>query len=73
MSGSGGGSQGPRLVQQAEYHLYGNVESLGSVRLTHSERDALVLSFREAKVSSFRGWRGSTGISPPQGWFPFLK
>lgn len=50
-SGSGGGSsQGPRLVQEAEYQLYGNVESLDCVRLTHSDQDALVLSFKEAKV-----------------------
>ena len=50
-SSSSGGAPGPRLVQEAEFHLYGNVESLDSVALPHSSRSTLVLSFKEAKVS----------------------
>ena len=41
---------GPRLVQEAEFQLYGNIESLDSVELPHSSRSTLVLSFRDAKV-----------------------
>jgi hypothetical protein len=34
----------------SSYSLFGNVESVAAVRLPGSATDALVLSFREAKV-----------------------
>ena len=37
-------------MQVGEYNLYGNVESLGKVRLLNAERDSILLSFRQAKV-----------------------
>ena len=48
-------------MQEAEYQLYGNVESLDCVRLAHSDRDALVLSFKEAKVTGWRDKQWSGG------------
>lgn len=47
---SAGGVSAPRLVQEAEFQLYGNIESLDSVKLPHSSRSTLVLCFKEAKV-----------------------
>ncbi len=34
----------------ASYTLFGNVESLASVRLPNSNKDALIMSFRDAKA-----------------------
>ena len=56
---------GPRLVQEAEFHLYGNIESLDSVELPHSSRSTLVLSFREAKVTEGGregGWESTSSL-----------
>ena len=39
-----------KLLQIGEYSLYGCVQSMEKVRLLHSERDTLLLSFNDAKV-----------------------
>lgn len=39
-----------RLVQVAEYQLHGNVQSMGKVQLTQAKREALLLTFMDAKV-----------------------
>ena len=39
-----------KLLQVAEYSLYGCVQSMEKVRLLHSKRDTLLLSFNDAKV-----------------------
>lgn len=39
-----------KLVQCGEFRLYGNVQSMGSVRLHEAERDSLLLAFSSAKV-----------------------
>ena len=40
-----------KLQEVGEYQLYGNVESMDSVELVDSYRDALLLAFSSAKVS----------------------
>ena len=40
-----------KLVQVGEYSLHGNVESLGKVKLRNANRESLLLSFSQAKVS----------------------
>lgn len=40
-----------KLECLAQYNLFGNVMSIQSVNLSNSPRDALLLSFREAKLS----------------------
>ena len=42
-----------KLQQVGEYQLYGNVESMGSVELVDSCREALLLAFSSAKVIIF--------------------
>ena len=39
-----------KLLQVANYSLYGCVQSMEKVRLLHSKRDTLLLSFNDAKV-----------------------
>ena len=39
-----------KLVQCLEFSFYGNIQSLNKVRLRHSDRDSLLLSFNDAKV-----------------------
>ena len=39
-----------KLVQVGEYRLYGNVQSLGRVKLHNAERDSILLAFKQAKV-----------------------
>lgn len=41
-----------KLQEVGEYQLYGNVESMDSVELVDSYRDALLLAFSSAKVRS---------------------
>ena len=41
---------GARLVQVAEYQLYGNVQSMDKVELAQSKRESLLLAFKDAKV-----------------------
>ena len=41
-----------KLLQVADYSLYGCVQSMEKVRLLHSKRDTLLLSFNDAKVQS---------------------
>ena len=41
---------GVRLVQVAEYQLHGNVQSMDKMQLAQSKREALLLSFMDAKV-----------------------
>ena len=43
-------SAGVRLVQVAEYQLHGNVQSMGKIQLTQAKREALLLTFMDAKV-----------------------
>ena len=38
------------MVQVAEFQLYGRIQSLEKVHLTQSKREALLLSFNDAKV-----------------------
>lgn len=40
-----------RLECMATYQLYGNIMSIQSVSLTGSQRDALLISFKDAKLS----------------------
>lgn len=40
-----------KLECLTQYTLYGNIMSMQSVTLAHSSRDALLLSFRDAKLS----------------------
>ena len=40
-----------KLQEVGEYQLYGNVESMDSVELVDSYRDALLLAFSSAKVT----------------------
>lgn len=41
-----------KLQQVGEYQLYGNVESMTSVELVDSCREALLLAFTSAKVTN---------------------
>jgi cleavage and polyadenylation specificity factor subunit 1 len=41
-----------KLLQVADYSLYGCVQSMEKVRLLHSKRDTLLLSFNDAKLSA---------------------
>lgn len=50
-----------RLELVASFSFFGNVMSMASVQLAGSKRDALLLSFKDAKVSAElggarRGW-----------------
>ncbi len=45
-------SDAGHLIQVGEYHLHGNVQSVDKVRLGHNTRDTLLLTFRDAKVTS---------------------
>ena len=45
-----------KLQEVGEYQLYGNVESMDSVELVDSYRDALLLAFSNAKVSHINVW-----------------
>lgn len=40
----------PKLSLCAEYRFYGNIQSLEKIKLRHSQRDSLILSFYDAKV-----------------------
>lgn len=40
-----------KLEQVASFSLFGNVMSMASVQLVGASRDALLLSFKDAKVS----------------------
>ena len=44
-----------KLVQVGQYSLYGCVQSMAKVRLLHSKRETLLLSFNDAKVLPFSG------------------
>jgi len=46
-----------KLQQVGEYQLYGNVESMDSVELVDSCREALLLAFSSAKVTCACGVR----------------
>lgn len=41
-----------KLEQVASFSLFGNVMSMASVQLVGASRDALLLSFKDAKVST---------------------
>lgn len=41
-----------KLEQVASFSLFGNIMSMASVQLVGSSRDALLLSFKDAKVIS---------------------
>lgn len=45
-------SRKEKLEQVASFSLFGNVMSMASVQLASTNRDALLLSFKDAKVSS---------------------
>lgn len=45
-------SRKDKLEQVASFSLFGNVMSMASVQLVGANRDALLLSFKDAKVSS---------------------
>lgn len=61
---------GVRLVQVAEYQLHGNVQSMGKVQLTQAKREALLLTFMDAKVQpprlavSIPPWHRLLGYQP---------
>ena len=42
-----------KLLLAGEYSLYGCVQSMEKVRLLHSKRDTLLLSFNDAKVGMY--------------------
>lgn len=44
-------SRKEKLEQVASFSLFGNVMSMASVQLVGANRDALLLSFKDAKVS----------------------
>lgn len=44
-------SRKEKLEQVASFSLFGNVMSMASVQLVGASRDALLLSFKDAKVS----------------------
>lgn len=46
-------SRKEKLEQVASFSLFGNVMSMASVQLVGASRDALLLSFKDAKVSLF--------------------
>ncbi|KTF73945.1 hypothetical protein cypCar_00049991, partial [Cyprinus carpio] len=48
---SDGKSRKEKLEQVASFSLFGNVMSLASVQLAAANRDALLLSFKDAKLS----------------------
>jgi hypothetical protein len=52
-----------KLELVASFSFFGNVMSMASVQLAGAKRDALLLSFKDAKVSGelVGGWRGSAG------------
>lgn len=45
-------SRKEKLEQVASFSLFGNVMSMASVQLVGASRDALLLSFKDAKVRS---------------------
>ena len=47
-----------KLELLSSFSLFGNIVSMQSVRLAGAVRDSLLVSFREAKVSSSQEWRG---------------
>lgn len=47
-------SRKEKLEQVASFSLFGNVMSMASVQLVGANRDALLLSFKDAKVSLFK-------------------
>lgn len=49
-------SRKEKLEQVASFSLFGNVMSMASVQLVGASRDALLLSFKDAKVSLFNPW-----------------
>lgn len=49
-------SRKEKLEQVASFSLFGNVMSMASVQLVGANRDALLLSFKDAKVSLFNLW-----------------
>lgn len=46
-------SRKEKLEQVASFSLFGNIMSMASVQLVGANRDALLLSFKDAKVSLF--------------------
>lgn len=44
-----------KLEQVASFSLFGNIMSMASVQLVGANRDALLLSFKDAKVGLTRG------------------
>lgn len=44
-------SRKEKLEQVASFSLFGNIMSMASVQLVGANRDALLLSFKDAKVS----------------------
>ncbi|KAL6046955.1 mRNA cleavage and polyadenylation factor subunit [Balamuthia mandrillaris] len=44
-------SEGHVLELVAAYHLFGNIESLAAVRFARSKKDAILVTFRDAKIS----------------------
>lgn len=47
-------SRKEKLEQVASFSLFGNVMSMASVQLVGANRDALLLSFKDAKVTLFK-------------------
>lgn len=47
-------SRKEKLEQVASFSLFGNVMSMASVQLVGASRDALLLSFKDAKVSLWK-------------------
>lgn len=49
-------SRKEKLEQVASFSLFGNIMSMASVQLVGASRDALLLSFKDAKVSMLSSW-----------------
>ena len=47
-----------KLELVASFSFFGNVMSMASVQLAGAKRDALLLSFKDAKVGRGWGWAG---------------
>lgn len=59
-----------KLELVASFSFFGNVMSMASVQLAGAKRDALLLSFKDAKVSSMslEGGPGHSGMLWEQCW-----
>lgn len=61
-----------KLELVASFSFFGNVMSMASVQLVGAKRDALLLSFKDAKVGDGPGGGSQWGGLPGRGWAPAL-